>query len=199
MHSGVYAIPAIHVAVKGVFTNTVPVDAYRGAGRPEAAYALERLIDVAARRLGVTPDELRRRNFIPPAAMPHTTPLGLVYDSGDFDRNMQDALAAANAAGFAARRAEARARGRYRGLGHAVYIEQSGFPPDEFAELRFDPAGTLTLLMAWQSSGRVDETADAQLHAERHGLPFPHGRRIQLEAARAVVARRRGRLPHAPV
>src|SRR4029077_6461745 len=82
MWSGVYAIPAVHVAVKGVFTNTVPVDAYRGAGRPEAAYALERLIDVAARRLGVASDELRRRNFITPAAMPHTTPLGLVYDSG---------------------------------------------------------------------------------------------------------------------
>src|SRR5437773_1643223 len=138
MYSGVYAIPAIHVAVKGVFTNTVPVDAYRGAGRPEAAYALERLIDVAARRLGIAADELRRRNFIKPAAMPHTTPLGLIYDSGDFGRNMQDALAAADAAGFAARRTEARARGRYRGLGHAVYIEQSGFPPDEFAELRFE-------------------------------------------------------------
>ena len=117
MFSGVYAIPAIHVAVKGVFTHTVPVDAYRGAGRPEAAYALERLIDFAARRLGVAPQELRRRNFIRPEAMPYTTPLGLVYDSGDFARNMEDALAAADVAGFAARRAAARARGRYRGLG----------------------------------------------------------------------------------
>src|SRR5205807_7937272 len=112
MYSGVYAIPAIHVAVKGVFTNTVPVDAYRGAGRPEAAYALERLIDVAARRLGIAADELRRRNFIKPAAMPHTTPLGLVYDSGDFARNMADALAAIDAAGFRARRGEARGGGR---------------------------------------------------------------------------------------
>ncbi len=141
MHSGVYRIPAIHVGVKGVFTHTVPVDAYRGAGRPEAAYALERLLDVAARRLGVAPDELRRRNFIAPAAMPYATPLGLTYDSGEFARNMQDALAAADAAGFAARKAASRARGRYRGLGHATYIEQSGMPPDEFAELRFDPAG----------------------------------------------------------
>src|SRR4029077_1209577 len=90
MHSGVYAIPAIHVAVKGVFTNTVPVDAYRGAGRPEAAYAIERLIDYSARRLGVAPDELRRRNFITPAAMPYQTPLGLNYDSGDFGRNLGD-------------------------------------------------------------------------------------------------------------
>ena len=101
MYSGVYAIPAIHVAVKGVFTNTVPVDAYRGAGRPEAAYAVERLVDHAARQLGVAPDELRRRNFIRPEAMPHTTPLGLNYDSGDFARNMDQALAAADAAGFA--------------------------------------------------------------------------------------------------
>ncbi len=123
MYSAVYAIPAIHVAVKGVFTNTVPVDAYRGAGRPEAAYAVERLIEAAARRLGVAADELRRRNFIRPEAMPHTTRLGLTYDSGDFARNLDDALAAADTAGFAARRAAAKARGQYRGLGHAVYIE----------------------------------------------------------------------------
>src|SRR5271166_2119855 len=133
MHSGVYAIPAIHVGVKGIFTNTVPVDAYRGAGRPEAAYAVERLIDFAAHRLGVRPEELRRRNFVKPEAMPYLTPLGLNYDSGEFARNMDQALAAADLAGFPARRAAARARGRYRGLGHAVYIEQSGFPPDEFA------------------------------------------------------------------
>jgi carbon-monoxide dehydrogenase large subunit len=171
MFSGVYAIPAIRVEVKGVFTHTVPVDAYRGAGRPEAAYAIERLIDVAARRLGVTPAELRRRNFIRPEAMPYATPLGLVYDSGDFARNMEDALAAADVAGFAARRDEARERGRYRGLGHAVYIEQSGMPPDEFAELRFDPSGTLTILMGTQSSGQGHHTAYAQLVAERLGLP----------------------------
>ena len=179
MYSAVYAIPAIHVAVKGVFTNTVPVDAYRGAGRPEAAYAVERLIDVAARRLGVGADELRRRNFIQPAAMPHTTPLGLVYDSGDFARNMRDALGAIDAAGFAARRTEARGRGRYRGLGQAVYIEQSGFPPDEFAELRFDPAGTLTVLMGSQSSGQGHQTAYSQLAAERLGLPFDKIRVLQ--------------------
>jgi carbon-monoxide dehydrogenase large subunit len=170
MHSGVYRIPAIHVGVKGVFTHTVPVDAYRGAGRPEAAYALERLFDVAARRLGVAPDELRRRNFIAPAAMPYATPLGLTYDSGDFARNMQDALAAADFAGFAARKAASRARGRYRGFGHATYIEQSGMPPDEFAELRFDPAGTLTVLMGTQSSGQGHHTAYAQLAAERLGI-----------------------------
>src|SRR5216683_3831017 len=179
MYSAVYAIPAIHVAVKGVFTNTVPVDAYRGAGRPEAAYAVERLIEAAARRLGVAADELRRRNFISPAAMPHTTPLGLTYDSGDFARNLDDALAAADTGGFAARRAAARARGQYRGIGHAVYIEQSGFPPDEFAESRFDPSGTLTLLMGTQSSGQGHQTAYAQLAAEKLGLPLDKIRVLQ--------------------
>jgi aerobic carbon-monoxide dehydrogenase large subunit len=179
MLSGVYRIPAIHVAVKGVFTHTVPVDAYRGAGRPEAAYALERLIDVAARRLGVAPDELRRRNFVGPEAMPYATPLGITYDSGDFGRNMADALAAADVAGFAARRAEALARGRRRGFGYAVYIEQSGFPPDEFAELRFDPSGTLTILMGTQSSGQGHHTAYAQLAAERLGLDLDKIRVLQ--------------------
>jgi carbon-monoxide dehydrogenase large subunit len=199
MHSGVYAIPAIHVAVKGVFTNTVPVDAYRGAGRPEAAYALERLIDVAARRLGVASDELRRRNFIQPAAMPYTTPLGLVYDSGDFARNMRDALAAINAAGFAARQAEARARGRYRGLGQAVYIEQSGFPPDEFAELRFDPAGTLTVLMGSQSSGQGHQTAYSQLASERLGLALDKIRVLQGDTAMIGFGRGTGGSRSLPV
>jgi carbon-monoxide dehydrogenase large subunit len=199
MHSGVYAIPAIHVAVKGVFTNTVPVDAYRGAGRPEAAYALERLIDVAARRLGVASDELRRRNFIPPAVMPHATPLGLVYDSGDFARNMRDALAAIDAAGFAARRAEARAHGRYRGLGQAVYIEQSGFPPDEFAELRFDPAGTLTVLMGSQSSGQGHQTAYSQLASERLGLALDKIRVLQGDTAMIGFGRGTGGSRSLPV
>jgi aerobic carbon-monoxide dehydrogenase large subunit len=190
MHSGVYAIPAIHVGVKGVFTNTVPVDAYRGAGRPEAAYAVERLIDHAARQLGVPPQELRRRNFIKPEAMPYQTPLGLNYDSGEFARNMDQALAAADLAGFPARRAEARARGRYRGLGHAVYIEQSGFPPDEFAELRFDPSGTLTVLMGTQSSGQGHQTAYTQLAAERLGVA-PEKVRV-LQGDTAVIAFGRG-------
>src|SRR5436305_3632162 len=131
MYGGVYAIPAIHVAVKGVFTNTVPVEAYRGAGRPEAAYAIERLIDSAARRLGVAPQELRRRNFIKPEAMPYLTPLGLNYDSGEFARNMDQALSAADLAGFPALRAAARTRRRCRGLGHADCFVRSGIPPVE--------------------------------------------------------------------
>jgi carbon-monoxide dehydrogenase large subunit len=199
MYSAVYAIPAVHVAVKGVFTNTVPVDAYRGAGRPEAAYAVERLIDHAARRLGVSGDELRRRNFIRPAAMPYATPLGLTYDSGDFARNMADALTAADAAGFPARRAEARVRGKCRGLGHAVYIEQSGFPPDEFAELRFDPAGTLTLLMGTQSSGQGHQTAYAQLAAEKLGVPPDKVRVLQGDTDAVAFGRGTGGSRSLPV
>ena len=175
----------------GRFTNTVPVDAYRGAGRPEAAYAVERLVDHAARRLGVASDELRRRNFIMPAAMPHTTALGLTFDSGDFARNMADALAAADAAGFDARRESARARGRYRGLGYAVYIEQCGAPPDEFAELRFDPSGTLTILMGTQSAGQGHQTAYAQLAAEWLGLSLDRIRVLQGTPMQSVWPRHR--------
>jgi carbon-monoxide dehydrogenase large subunit len=199
MHSGVYAIPAIHVGVKGVFTHTTPVDAYRGAGRPEAAYAVERLIDYAARRLGVPSQELRRRNFIKPEAMPYKTALGLNYDSGEFARNMDQALAAADLTGFPARRAEARARGRHRGLGHAVYIEQSGFPPDEFAELRFDPSGTLTILMGTQSSGQGHQTAYTQLAAERLGVAPEKIRVLQGDTAAISFGRGTGGSRSIPV
>ena len=199
MHSGVYAIPVIHVGVKGVFTNTVPVDAYRGAGRPEAAYAVERLVDYAARDLGVPPEELRRRNFIKPEAMPFQTPLGLNYDSGEFARNMDQALAAADLAGFPARRAATRARGHYRGLGHAVYIEQSGFPPDEFAELRFDPSGTLTILMGTQSSGQGHQTAYTQLAAERLGVGPDKVRVLQGDTAAISFGRGTGGSRSIPV
>jgi aerobic carbon-monoxide dehydrogenase large subunit len=199
MHSGVYAVPAIHVGVKGVFTNTVPVDAYRGAGRPEAAYAVERLVDYAARRLGVPPQELRRRNFIKPEEMPYQTALGLNYDSGEFAHNMDQALAAADLAGFPARRAEARRRGRCRGLGHAVYIEQSGFPPDEFAELRFDPSGTLTILMGTQSSGQGHQTAYTQLAAERLGVAPEKVRVLQGDTAAISFGRGTGGSRSIPV
>ena len=199
MHSGVYAIPAIHVAVKGVFTHTVPVDAYRGAGRPEAAYALERLIEFAARKLGVAPAELRRRNLVAAAAMPYATPLGLTYDSGDFVRNLDQALQSADIAGFPARRAAAAARGHYRGTGQAVYIEQSGFPPDEFAEARFDPSGTLTLLMGSQSSGQGHQTAYAQLASEKLGLALANIRVVQGDSAAIAFGRGTGGSRSIPV
>ena len=199
MYSGVYAFPAIHVAVKGVYTNTVPVDAYRGAGRPEAAYAVERLIDYAARRLGIDADELRRRNFIRPDAMPHTTPLGLNYDSGDFARNHRR-----RARRRRCRRLPRAARrgakpGPLRGLGHAVYIEQSGFPPDEFAEARFDPSGTLTLLMGTQSSGQGHQTAYAQLASEKLGLPLEKIRVLQGDTAAIGFGRGTGGSRSLPV
>jgi carbon-monoxide dehydrogenase large subunit len=199
MHSGVYAIPAIHVGVKGVFTNTVPVDAYRGAGRPEAAYAIERLVDYAARQLGVPPEELRRRNFIKPEVMPYQTPLGLNYDSGEFARNLDQALAVADLTGFPGRRAASLARGRYRGLGHAVYIEQSGFPPDEFAELRFDQSGTLTILMGTQSSGQGHQTAYTQLAAERLGIDPDKVRVLQGDTAAVSFGRGTGGSRSIPV
>jgi carbon-monoxide dehydrogenase large subunit len=199
MHSGVYAIPAIHVGVKGVFTNTVPVDAYRGAGRPEAAYAIERLVDYAACQLGLPPEELRRRNFIKPEAMPYQTALGLNYDSGEFARNLDQALAAADLTGFPGRRAASLARGRYRGLGHAVYIEQSGFPPDEFAELRFDQSGTLTILMGTQSSGQGHQTAYTQLAAERLGIDPDKVRVLQGDTAAVSFGRGTGGSRSIPV
>jgi carbon-monoxide dehydrogenase large subunit len=172
MLAGVYTTPAVYVDVKSVFTHTVPVDAYRGAGRPEAAYVLERLVDHAARKLGLSPAELRKRNFIRPEQMPFTTALGLTYDSGDFARNLDDALKAVDAAGFAQRRAGAARRGKLRGLGFATYIEQCGGGFDEMAEIRFDPSGTATVIVGSQASGQGHQTAYAQIVADRLGLPF---------------------------
>ena len=130
---GTYTIPAAFVRVRCVFTNTVPTDAYRGAGRPEACYALERIIDVAARRLGLSPAEIRERNFIPPDAMPFETCMGETYDSGDFPGNLTDALANAEWNGIAARRSKSESRGRLRGIGLATYIESCGGGTNEMA------------------------------------------------------------------
>ena len=179
MLSGVYQTPACYVRVKGVFTNTTPVDAYRGAGRPEAAYVVERLVDKAARQLGLEPEELRRRNFIRPDQMPFRTAMGLTYDSGDFAKNMADALALADKPGLAARKAESARRGKLRGLGLATYIEQCGGGGDEMAELRFDSAGGLTLIIGTQSSGQGHQTAYAQIISERLGIPFEEIRVVQ--------------------
>jgi|HubBroStandDraft_1064217.scaffolds.fasta_scaffold00567_19 carbon-monoxide dehydrogenase large subunit len=179
MLAGVYATPSVYVRVEGVFTNTTPVDAYRGAGRPEAAYVVERLVDKAARQLGLEPEELRRRNFIRPEQMPFRTAMGLVYDSGDFQKNLDDALLVADKAGLAARKAQSAARGKLRGLGIATYIEQCGGGGDEFAEIRFDGTGGLTLLIGTQSSGQGHQTAYAQIISERLGVPFEQIRVVQ--------------------
>ncbi len=170
MMVGVYRTPAIHVEVQGLFTNTVPVDAYRGAGRPEISYLLERLVDKAAIDLGVDANELRRRNFVAPEQMPYATPLGTTYDSGLFARNMDRALELADAAGFEERRRAAEAEGKLRGLGSAYYIECCGAGPGERATLRASADGRLTLYIGTQSNGQGHETAYKQIVADGLGL-----------------------------
>ncbi len=171
MLSGAYAIPLIYASCNGVYTNTTPVDAYRGAGRPEATYIIERLIDEAARQLALAPDELRRRNLIRPEQMPYRTACGPVYDSGDFARNLDDALRAADWAGFERRRVESSERGLLRGRGMSCYVEICGFD-DEEATLTCDADGSLELLIGTQSTGQGHETAYAQIIAEDLGVPF---------------------------
>ncbi|HVO14902.1 MAG TPA: xanthine dehydrogenase family protein molybdopterin-binding subunit [Alphaproteobacteria bacterium] len=190
MLPGVYAIPAVHVRVKGVLTNTAPVDAYRGAGRPEASYLIERIVDVAARETGLGPAEFRKRNFIPPSAMPYKTAMGLLYDSGDFARLMTRAMQVADWQGFEARRKEARKRGKLRGLGMAYYVERCGGGLEERAELRINPAGEVTVLIGTQSNGQGHETAYAQIVEDKLGIPFEKVRVVQGDTD--VIATGRG-------
>ena len=182
----VYKTPAFHVRVCGVFTNTAPTNAYRGAGRPEAIYVVERLIDTAAAELGLSPVELRNRNLVPADAMPYRAPSGDVYDSGDFPRMLRDALAAADADGFPARCREARARGRRRGLGISVYMKINGGPPGELAEVRFDEGGGVTVLIGSQSNGQGHETALAQMVCGRLGIPIESVRVVQGDTTRVA-------------
>ena len=192
MLAGVYTTPAIFVEVTGVYTNTAPLDAYRGAGRPEANYVVERLVDAAARELGIPCDELRRRNFISSSAMPYKTALDATYDSGEFARNMTDAMKNADWAGFAARRAAAAKRGRLRGIGMATYIEACGGGPDESAQIRFDPSGNVTILVGGQSNGQGHETFYAQLAADRLGVPFERIRVVQGDTDQIVYGNSTG-------
>ena len=173
--AGVYRTPAIHHETTGVFTHTTPTGPYRGAGRPEATYAIERVIDVAARELGIDPIELRRRNLIPPSAMPFKTGLVFTYDCGDFARGMDMALALADHAGFAKRRAQAREQGKLRGLGVANAIEVAGGPytavnPDT-AQIRVNPDGSVTLFAGSTTMGQGNDTAFTQIIADRLGVP----------------------------
>lgn len=169
---GCYDIPAAHVEVEGVFTNTAPVDAYRGAGRPEAIYAIERLLDVAAHDLGIGPEELRRRNFIPAEAMPYKTAFELTYDSGEFQRNMEVALVKSDWAGFGQRRSASESSGKLRGIGLACYIERCAGGAPEQARLTVDREGHVTLYIGTQSNGQGHETAFRQILNERLGLGF---------------------------
>ena len=168
--AGVYRTGAIHVDVTGVFTNTNPIRPYRGNGRPENAYVIERMVDLAADQLGIEPAELRRYNSIPPEAMPFKTGLTFTYDSGEFEKNMDLALRLADAAGFPARRKEARARGRLRGLGISNTIERAGAPSFEGAEIRFDRSGTATLISGAVNQGQGHETVFKQIVCDRLGL-----------------------------
>ena len=177
--TGVYDIPAYYVGVRGAFTNTVHTDSYRGAGRPESIYVLERLIDRAAADLGLAPAELRRRNLVPAAAMPYTTATGERYDSGDFGRILARGLAAADLDGLAARRADAEARGRRRGLGVALYLKINGGVPDEMAEIRFEVGGEVAVVIGTQSNGQGHETTFAQIVADRLGVAFERIRVVQ--------------------
>lgn len=183
MLAGLYTLEAVSLRVRGAYTNTQPIDAYRGAGRPESAYVVERMVDAAARQLGLSPAEIRRRNFIPPEAMPYKTAAGATYDSGEFAANLDRALALADADGFAARRREAEVRGRLRGLGISAYVEVAGGFGTEQPRLVIDRAGKATAYVGTQSNGQGHETAFAQLLAEELGLPPDHVTVVQGDTA----------------
>jgi carbon-monoxide dehydrogenase large subunit len=167
---GVYTIPAAHVEVRCMLTNTNATAPYRGAGRPEATYVIERLIDDAARELGHDRVALRRTNLIPASAMPYRTALGVTYDCGEFERSMDAALKLADVGGFSARREASRARGRLRGLAVVNAIERAAGPQPEFAEIRFAPSGSATVLMGTKNQGQGHETTFKQILHERLGL-----------------------------
>ena len=183
--AGVYTTPAIYAEVKAVFTNTVPVDAYRGAGRPEAAFLLERLVDVIAHDTGLDRVELRRRNFIPREAFPYQTPVALQYDSGDHHATLNVAMKAADWEGFEARRKAAAAKGKLRGIGMSTYVEACGIAPSavvgslgaraglyEVANIRVHPTGSVTVFTGTHSHGQGHETTMAQLVVEQLGIPM---------------------------
>jgi aerobic carbon-monoxide dehydrogenase large subunit len=167
---GVYDIPAACVTIDAVLSNTSPTAPYRGAGRPEASYIIERAMQEAAKELQIDPIELRRRNVIPEAKMPYKTALGPFYDCGQFGRNLEIALEASDYAGFAARREASRARGMLRGIGLANSIEQAAGPTPEYAEVRFNPSGSALLLMGTKTHGQGHETVFKQILCGKLGI-----------------------------
>ena len=177
--AGVYRTPAMHVDITAVFSNTNPMRPYRGNGRPEAAYVIERMVDLAAAELGMDPTELRRRNYVPPAAMPFKTGLTFTYDSGEFEKNMDLALDLADRKGVKARKAEARKRGKLLGFGLSNTIERAGAPSTEGAEVRFDRSGSLILFSGSNSQGQGHETVFKQLVCDRLGLDPKEAQYIQ--------------------
>ncbi|MGB8484648.1 MAG: xanthine dehydrogenase family protein molybdopterin-binding subunit [Xanthobacteraceae bacterium] len=171
MLPGVYDFPTCYARVRAAYTNTLPVDAYRGAGRPEASYVLERLVDVAARELGVEPDALRKKNFIKPKQMPYTTPTDKIYDSGEFAAHMARAQDVGDWKGFRKRWAQARRRNKLRGIGLATYIEVCGGAGPQLAVVRLERDGNAKVVIGSQSTGQGHQTAYAQLIAEHLDLP----------------------------
>ena len=181
--AGTYTTPAIHCNVKSIFTNTVPVDAYRGAGRPEATYLIERIVDKAAREMGLNQVEIRRKNFIPEDAFPYQTPVALQYDSGNYNATLDSALKKADYDGFASRKAESAKKGMLRGIGFSTYLEACGIAPSavvgslgaraglfECAEVRVHPTGSITVFTGSHSHGQGHETTFAQLVSEKLGV-----------------------------
>ena len=179
MATGLYDIPVQYAKATCVFTNTIPVDAYRGAGRPEAAYLIERLMDQAALDQGIDRAEVRRRNFIAPDALPYTTPAGRMYDTGDFSNLLDHALDVADWAGFDARAAASKAAGKLRGIGLATYVEACAFAGSEGADLELGEDGQITLLIGTQTNGQGHATAYAQVAAEFLGLDIEQIKVIQ--------------------
>jgi carbon-monoxide dehydrogenase large subunit len=179
MLPGVYDIPVCFIRVRAAYTNTVPVDAYRGAGRPEASYVIERLVDAAARETGVAPDAIRRRNFIAPEQMPYATATGKTYDTGEFDGQMSRALALADWRGFEARAAEARSRGALRGLGIGTYIEACGGNGPDTATLSLEKDGTIRVHVGTQTTGQGHDTAFSQIIADHLHVPPAQVRMLQ--------------------
>ncbi|MCG6856489.1 MAG: xanthine dehydrogenase family protein molybdopterin-binding subunit [Salaquimonas sp.] len=172
MSTGVYDIPAMVVKVTGIYTNTTPVDAYRGAGRPEASYLIERLVEQCASDMGLPREEIRRRNFIKPEQMPYKTAGGRLYDTGEFDGHLTAALERAGWADFDTRAAEARSRGKVRGIGFATYVEACAFAGSEPAFIELQADGSFILKIGTQSNGQGHATAYAQLAAEKLGIDY---------------------------
>jgi aerobic carbon-monoxide dehydrogenase large subunit len=170
--TGLYDIPSAYVNVVGVFTNTVSIDAYRGAGRPEASHIIERLVDSAAQDIGMDPAEIRRRNLIPSSKLPFAAPLGPNYDSGEFAANMDAAMKLADWSGFEARRASSAKEGKLRGIGMACYVEAAAGAPNENVELIFEDDGSVTVLIGTLTNGQGHATSYSQVLEEMLGLPF---------------------------
>jgi carbon-monoxide dehydrogenase large subunit len=177
--AGVYQTPAIHVDITAVFSNTNPMRPYRGNGRPEAAFVIERMVDLAAGEMNIDPAELRRRNYVPPSAMPFKTGLTFTYDSGEFEKNMDLALELSDRKGLKPRKAEARKRGKLLGFGISNTIERAGAPSTEGAEVRFDRSGSVILFSGSNSQGQGHETVFKQLVCDRLGLDPREAQYIQ--------------------